>query len=166
MNISVRFIWMLFICFVSWQTFACSYYNFVTLTFQHSRRIPHNYVSVEMLEKEDNKIEVHTVSKKLNEEKKRTHSVQLDTVFLFRHDHYESICHNIEQLDIKVLREIEKEDGLDGTMCTLSFGYEDEVQTFNIWSPNDSTNQRGLFLFKLCCEQILRAGGLKPEEIF
>lgn len=121
-----------------------------------------------MREKGDNQIEVHAVSKKLNEEKKRTHSVQLDTVFLFRHDHYESICHNIEQLDIKVLRESEKEDGLDGTMCTLSFGYEgqNEVQTFNIWSPNDSTNQRGLFLLKLCCEQILRAGGLKPEEIF
>lgn len=165
MKISVRFIWILFICFVSWQTFACSYYDFITLTFQHSKRISHNFVSVEMREK-DNDVEVHCFSKDLAECKKFLHSIQLDTLFSFRHDHYESICHNIEQLDLKALRESEKEEGLDGTMCTLSFGYEDEIQTFNIWSPNDSTNLRGLFLFKLCCEQILRAGGFIPSEIF
>lgn len=167
MKISVRFIWMLFICLVSWQTFACSYYDFITLTFQHSKRISHNFVSVEMREK-DNDVEIHSFSKNLAECKEFSRSIQMDTLFSFRHDHYESICHNLEQLDLKALREVEKEDGLDGTMCTLSFGYEDETeyQTFNIWSPDDSADQRDLFLFRLCCEQILRAGGFIPSEIF
>jgi len=56
--------------------------------------------------------------------------------------------------------------GKDGINCSLSFGTKIKTHTFNCWTPQYETKERGLTEYYTICKELIKLAKLKEEDVF
>lgn len=136
----------------------------VSFSFAHSLRIPYNKVHIKII-KRQNETEVLVRSEAMNNDKTWAYSV-IDTSFLIDKEIFEGLSHELSfltQMDLR--RPFLIDAGLDGTTCVIEFGCYGNTVSYKFWTPDSGTAPRGLTKFLELCKEIIRIGGLDPDEI-
>jgi len=137
--------------------------EYVSFTLTHSMRIPYNYIRIEFT-KSDSVFYLTVNSKALDNNRKFK-----STTFL---KHYKSDMKTFNRLvtKLKKLEEVDLKKALplgrrDGTSCTISFGTRERTISYNCWSPDYETKERGLIEYYNICVELIKLAKLKTEDI-
>jgi len=137
--------------------------DYIAFRFDHSRRIPFNHVTIEII-KRQTEIIVKTHSVPMNNDKNWEAS-KIDKSFNIDSKVFGELINEVLTLNKTDLNKA-LIGGLDGTECAIEFGTFGSTVTYKFWSPDYDTEKRGLKDFMKLCNKLIEVGGLNPNEIF
>jgi hypothetical protein len=136
----------------------------ISLTFNHSRRIPHNDVKIQ-IEKRLNVVTVKVKSEPLLTTEKKWEHTRIDTMFKIPIEVFKQLEQAVLLIDGNNIVKGLDFTGMDGTTCKIKFGNYANAVTYQVWAVNYDTQKRKLGNFLEACKLILKAGKLDPKEI-
>ena len=136
--------------------------EYVKFELIHSRRIPNHKVQIEITKKNSIyflHLQSSPIARNTIWEKTR-----IDTTFIIDNTAFKKVSREVYKLSKCDFSKSEIM-GLDGYDCTIKFGFEGKEKTYNFWTPNYDTEERGLTDYLKACNLMIKTAGLKTEEI-
>jgi hypothetical protein len=136
----------------------------ISLTFHHSKRIPHNDVKIQ-IEERLNVVTVKVKSEPLKSDDKKWELTRIDTTFRITIEVFKQLGQAVLLIDGNNIAKGLNFRGKDGTICEIKFGNYFNAVIYQVWAVNYDTQKRKLESFLEACKLILKAGKLDPKEI-
>ena len=135
--------------------------EYIKFELRHSLRIPNNKVQIEITKKNSEYfLHLRSVPAFVTIWEK----TRIDTTFIIDNTTFKKVSREV----IKLTKcDFSKSEvmGLDGYSCKIKIGFEGQEKTYDIWTPNYDTKERGLTDYLKACILIIKTAGLKTEEI-
>ncbi len=134
-------------------------------TFQHSLRIPDNYVSVVFTNGLDS-VDVHVQSLPKEASEAKWAASKKEYSFRIGKAEYAQIIRSVQRIDQWAITAAADFKGFDGTSWKIEFGDMRKPVIYNVWSADFQTQARHLQPFVDACKFILQVSKLDPQVIF
>jgi hypothetical protein len=145
-------------------TYTQSGIDEISLRFNHSMRIPHNEVTIQIVERQD-AVTIKVKSEPLLTTEKKWEHTRIDTMFKISIEVFKLLEQAVLLIDGNNVVKGLDFTGMDGTTCEIKFGNYANAVTYQVWAVNYDTQKRKLESFLEACKLILKAGKLDPKEI-
>jgi hypothetical protein len=136
----------------------------IKFNFHHSRRIPDNYVSVN-LERYGDSIHVSVKSIPMDTVSLKWKETKQEYSFGLALTEFEKVVSSVKMINCMDIANGLGFIGFDGTVCEIEIGGIGTSITFKVWSPDYETKERNLQPFLEACKLILVTGKLDPKKI-
>jgi hypothetical protein len=136
----------------------------IKLDIQHSRRIPHNHVSID-LERYGDDIHVHVKSIPKDTVSLEWKSTSRDYLFELTFAEFEKVVSAVKKINCTDIVNGLDVCGFDGITCQIEIGGIGNSITYKVWSPEYQTKERSLQSFLDACILILETSKLGAEKI-
>jgi hypothetical protein len=151
-------------CLLNGTSLIAQDYYEINFSFTHSRRIPYNYVNINIIKRQDiitikvKSIPLDTISLKWK------YSI-IDTTFMLSKHELDILIQSLNK--IKSSDIISKLDfiGFDGTSYAIEFGSFDNTVKYKVWSPDYNTIERNLQSFLETCKFFITTAKLNLNDI-
>ncbi len=137
--------------------------EYVSLTLTHSRRIPYNYVRIEFMKYDS--VFYLTVYSKALDNNKEFKSTTFYKRYQLNRSTFNRIVDKLKRFDEMDLTEALPLGGKDGTRCAISFGTRERTISYNCWSPDYKTKERGLMEYYNVCAELIKLARLKIDDV-
>jgi hypothetical protein len=135
----------------------------IEFKFEHSRRITNYQISIRIIKQMTGQVRAYVNSVPMNNDEKWKGS-KIDTSFIIGKEVFVDLANEVLILN-KIDVTSSSIQGVDGTTCTIGYGTYSGSVSYEFWSPDYETEQRGLTDFLNLCKKIIEIGGLNPKEI-
>ena len=136
----------------------------ISFYYQSSLRIPFNNVSVEIYKREDGKSAFAFVKSEPANDNSEWKYSNINTHKEIEIENFNSLKKKISLLE-KINFDTAYQEGGDGNTCKLEFSAKGHGISYEFWSPNFETDERGLTVFVETCKEILKLVGLNDKEV-
>jgi len=139
--------------------------SIIKFDLQHPLRITDHKVSIELKKQGNKDVLVHLISIPLIvSQGQDIIEKSIDTTFFIENTRFLKIQELLPKLS-GIDNKKAKASGKDGTVCKLQFGTIEYKTTYEYWSPDYNTTERGLDDFLHICYKIIKTANLQPEVI-
>lgn len=132
--------------------------------FEHSRRIPNHYVTVDIERHYYDSIVTVKATSTSSSNTKFT-EFNIDTSFTTTLAEFRKLAATVLKINSSDISANFTGPGLDGTECEIKFGDGVNNITYQIWSPEMDTYTRKLTDYLNACKAILTIGCFDPDKI-
>jgi hypothetical protein len=134
--------------------------RFITVNYQHSRRIPYNKIDMEL--KSENDIYQIKVATKQMEGKTGYEYSNRDDVFIIEKSYFDNIYEQLLNLNYReIISNSEDVMGMDGTSLKITIGSHQNNIVLNIWSPDYKSEERRTGHLNAIIEELFKKIGLE-----
>jgi hypothetical protein len=137
----------------------------VKFDLSHSRRIPNHHVFIDF-QRYGDKISVHVLSEPMRNKSEEWNKTKIDTTFALDKAEFDKIVEAVQKIDCADIIADLDFDGLDGTVCEITFGGITTGITYTVWTPDFDTQKRNLAEYLEACKLMITTVKIDPEEIF
>jgi hypothetical protein len=135
----------------------------IELQFNHSLRIPFNEVILKATHYNDKCILLVKV-KPMNDDSNWTHT-KVDTSYVINKDEFNKLKTMVSELQSTDIIKAMTGGGTDGTLWILTFGDFQNNISYQVWTLDYKTKERGLLKYRAVCEYMLTLGQINFKKL-
>jgi hypothetical protein len=135
----------------------------IELKFRHSLRIPYNKVDIKAMNIDDKYVLTVKVDPMNNDEK--WNNSRVDTTYTLTSSEFNKLKTMLTSISTTDILKSMNGWGTDGTYWHLSFGDFQSKVSYDLWTIDYKTKERGLEKYVETCEYILNLGRLSYRKI-
>ena len=136
----------------------------VEFHFEHSMRIPYHSVDVKI--NRHGQVVTVTVKVQPGSDEEQWAKGKIDTTFVISQEKFQQVINSVKKIAVSDIIKNIGYLGFDGSTGEIMFGDYGNSITYKTFTPESETEKRGLTDFMNACEEIIKAGGLKPDVVF